>query len=144
MLKSALLLTTGAFIGAAAISITYADMTQRDLQVAINADAFKAGTAKAATLPVYAVFEANITDEATYAKAVPDADKIVRENGGSRIAGGFNKAKLISGKTELGNRNVIPKLDSEEGYAKAGAAGVQPWVAKTAPGARQVMVPGIE
>ena len=51
-----------------------------------------------ATAPVYTVYEANITDEAAYSKALPEVEKYIKENDGTRVAGGFNKAKLISGK----------------------------------------------
>jgi hypothetical protein len=70
MLKSALLVTVGIVIGASAIQLH----------------------AAAIEPPVYEVYEANITDEAAYAKALPDIQKIVKEAGGAtRIAGGSTK-----------------------------------------------------
>jgi hypothetical protein len=77
MLKSALLLGAGIAIGAGAIQGLHA-----------------------ATGPmVYTVYEAIIKDEAAYAAAVPEVDKYIKDNGGTRIAGGFNKARLAEGKT---------------------------------------------
>jgi hypothetical protein len=122
MLKSALLLTAGAIIGIGAFQ-----------------------TLHAATGPgVYTVYEANVTDEAAYTKALPDVEKVIKEHGGVRVAGGFNKAKLIDGKTPVGNRYVVLKWDSEETFAKAQAGGIKDWLRKNAPADyRQVMVEGI-
>jgi len=99
----------------------------------------------AATGPgVYTVYEANVTDEAAYTKALPDVEKVIKENTGVRVAGGFNKAKLIDGKTPVGNRYVIIKWDSEEAFAKAEAGGIKAWLTKNAPADyRQIMVEGI-
>ena len=99
----------------------------------------------AATGPgVYTVYEANVTDEAAYTKALPDVEKVIKENAGVRVAGGFNKAKLIDGKTPVGNRYVIIKWDSEEAYVKANEGGIKAWLAKHAPADyRQVLVEGI-
>jgi hypothetical protein len=46
-------------------------------------------THAAAGPEVYAVYEANIKDEAAYKNALPDAQKIIKEAGGVYIAGGF-------------------------------------------------------
>jgi hypothetical protein len=75
MLKSALLLGAGIAIGAGAIQ----------------------GLHAASGAPVYTVYEANITDEASCTKALPDVEKWIKENHGTRVAGGFNKTKLVSG-----------------------------------------------
>jgi uncharacterized protein (DUF1330 family) len=121
MLKSALLVTAGIIVGAGAIQVL-----------------------NAATGPqVYSVFEANVTDEAAYTKALPDVQKILKENGGVYIAGGFNKAKLVDGKTPVGNRYVILRWDNEEAFTKAQNGGVEAWIKKNAPEARQIMVEGI-
>jgi uncharacterized protein (DUF1330 family) len=91
------------------------------------------------------LYEANITDEAAYAKALPDIQKIVKEAGGAtRIAGGFNKAKLTYGKSAVGNRYVIVRWDSLQSYEKAWNGGGKAWIEKNAPDARQVIVEGIE
>ena len=64
----------------------------------------------AATGPaVYYVYEANVKDEAAYTAALPEVDKLIKENNGQRVAGGFNKTKTISG-SPAGNRYVIIKL----------------------------------
>ena len=91
-MKSASLLTAGAIIGIGALQ-----------------------GLRAATGPqVYAVFEANVADEAAYTKALPDVQKVIKEHGGALIAGSFNKTKLISGKPAVGNRFVILRWESEE------------------------------
>ena len=74
-----------------------------------------------ATAPVYTVYEAHITDEAAYTKALPEVEKYIKENDGTRVAGGFNKAKLISGTEKLGNRYVIVR------WANA-AASIRLWM----------------
>jgi hypothetical protein len=85
----------------------------------------------AATGPaVYTVYEANVTDEAAYTKALPEVDKIIKENTGIRVAGGFNKSKLIDGKTPVGNRYVIIKWDSEADFTKAEKGGIRTWLEK--------------
>jgi hypothetical protein len=59
----------------------------------------------AATGPAfYAVYEINVTDEDAYKKALPDAQKIIKDSGGVYIAGGFNKAKVDHGAPAVGNR----------------------------------------
>ena len=61
----------------------------------------------AATGPaIYNVYEANVTDEDAYKKALPEVQKIIKENSGVYLAGGFNKAKVDFGKSEIGNRYV--------------------------------------
>ena len=122
MLKSGLLLGAGIAIGAGAIQVLHA-----------------------ATGPsVYAVYEANVADEAAYTKALPDVQKVIKEHGGALIAGGFNKTKLISGKPPVGNRFVIIHWNSESDYQKALDGGIKAWVEKNAPDARQIMVEGVE
>lgn len=122
MLKSALLLSAGVIIGAGAISAIHA-----------------------ATGPgVYTVYEANVTDEAAYAKALPDVDKLIKNNGGTRVAGGFNKARLVDGKTPVGNRYVIIRWESASAFDRAEDDGVRAWIEKNAPEARQIVVEGVE
>ena len=123
MLKSVLLLTAGIVIGAGAIQ-------------GINA---------AGGSPVYNVYEANVTDEAAYTKALPDVEKVIKENGGVRIAGGFNKAKLVNGKTPVGNRYVVIRWDNEAAFTKAQEGGIKAWLEKNAPADyRQVLVEGVD
>jgi len=72
MLKSALLVTASMIVGAGSVQLLH--------------------SVNAATGPsAYVVYEANITDEAAYTKALPDVEKIIKESGGTRIAGGFYK-----------------------------------------------------
>src|SRR4029077_3256132 len=122
MLKSALLLGAGIAIGAGAIQGLHA-----------------------ATGPaVYSVFEANVKDEAAYAKALPEVQKIIKESTGVYVAGGFNKAKLTNGKEPVGNRYVILRWDSAEAYEKGQNAGIKAWIQKNAPDAREVMAEAVE
>jgi hypothetical protein len=64
--------------------------------------------------------------------------------GATRIAGGFNKAKLTYGKSAVGNRYVIVRWDSLQSYETAWNGGGKAWIEKNAPDARQVIVEGIE
>ena len=116
MLKSALLLGAGIAIGAGAIQGIHA-----------------------ATGPaVYSVYEANVKDEAAYTAALPEADKLIKENNGQRVAGGFNKTKTISG-SPAGNRYVILKWDDMASFEKSYNGGIKAWIEKNAPDARQVV-----
>jgi len=99
----------------------------------------------AATGPaVYNVYEANVTDEDAYKKALPEVQKIIKENSGVYLAGGFNKAKTDFGKPETGNRFVIIRYDSEAAYDKFWNGGGKAWIEKNAPQARSVRVEGVE
>jgi uncharacterized protein (DUF1330 family) len=120
MLKSALLLGAGIAIGAGAIQ----------------------GLSAATGPAVYTVYEANVTDEAAYAKALPDVQKMIKENGGSYVAGGFNKTKLVSG-LPVGNRYVIVRWDNEGDFTKFMDGGAKAWIHKNAPDARQIIVEGM-
>jgi uncharacterized protein (DUF1330 family) len=116
MLKSALLLGAGIAIGAGAIQGIHA-----------------------ATGPaVYAVYEANVKDEAAYTAALPEVEKMLKEHGAQRVAGGFNKTKTISG-APVGNRYVILKWDDMASFDKAYNGGIKAWIEKNAPDARQVV-----
>ena len=122
MLKSALLLGAGIAIGAGAIQGIHA-----------------------ATGPaIYTVYEANVKDEAAYTAALPDVDKIIKDNTGVRVAGGFNKAKSVNG-TAVGNRYVVIKWESEAAFDKAQKGGLEAWIKKNAPAdARQIVVEAVE
>ena len=122
MLKSALLLGAGIAIGAGAIH----------------------GLQAAAGSQVYTVYEANITDEASYTKALPEVEKYIKENGGTRVGGGFNKTKLISGQPAVGNRYVLVRWENEGAFDKAMDAGLKAWIDKHGNGARQILVEGVE
>jgi uncharacterized protein (DUF1330 family) len=99
----------------------------------------------AATGPAfYAVYEANVTDEDAYKKALPEAQKIIKEAGGVYIAGGFNKAKVDHGKPEAGNRVVIIRYENEAAYDKFYNGGGKAWIDKHAPDARELKVEGVE
>jgi len=76
-------------------------------------------------------------------KALPEVDKIIKENGGQRVAGGFNKTKLLSG-LPVGNRYVIIRWDDIAAYEKAWDGGIKAWVNKNAPDARQILAEGVE
>ena len=88
----------------------------------------------AATGPAfYAVYEANVTDEDAYKKALPDAQKIIKDTGGVYIAGGFNKAKVDHGSPAVGNRYVIIRYENEAAYDKFYNSGGKDWIDKNAP-----------
>ena len=122
MLKSALLLGAGIAIGAGAIH----------------------GLHAATGAPVYTVYEANITDEASYTKALPEVEKYIKENGGTRVGGGFNKTKLISVSPAVGNRYISLRWKNEGAFTKAMDAGLKAWIDKNGNGARQILVQGVE
>jgi hypothetical protein len=122
MLKSALLLGAGIIIGAGAIQ----------------------GLHAATGSAVYSVFEANVKDEAAYAKVLPEVQKFIKENSGVYVAGGFNKAKLSNGKEPVGNRYVILRWDSAEAYEKGQNGGIKAWIQKNAPDAREVVAEAVE
>jgi hypothetical protein len=122
MLKSALLVGAGIAIGAGAIH----------------------GLHAATGAPVYTVYEANITDEASYTKALPEVEKYIKENSGTRVGGGFNKTKLISGSPAVGNRYVLVRWENEGAFDKAMNAGLKAWIDKNGNGARQILVESVE
>ena len=122
MLKSALLVGAGIAIGTGAIH----------------------GLHAATGAPVYTVYEAKIADEASYTKALPEVEKYIKENGGTRVGGGFNKTKLISGSPAVGNRYVIVRWENEGAFTKAMDAGLKAWIDKNGNGARQILVEGVE
>jgi len=122
MLKSALLFGIGIAIGAGAIQ----------------------GLHAATGSTVYTVYEANVTDEAAYAKALSEVQKLIKNNGGVYVAGGFNKARLVDGKPPVGNRYVIIRWDNMSAFDRAEDDGVRAWIEKNAPDARQVAVEGVE
>jgi hypothetical protein len=99
----------------------------------------------AATGPaVYTVYEATVKDEAAYTAALPSAQKLIKDNGGVYVAGGFNKARLVDGKPPVGNRFVIIRYDNMAAFDRAEDDGIRAWIAKNAPEARQVVVEGVE
>jgi hypothetical protein len=122
MLKSALLVGAGIAIGAGAIH----------------------GLHAATGAPVHTVYEANITDEASYTKALPEVEKYIKKNGRTRVGGGFNKTKLISGTPAVGNRYVLVRWENEGAFTKAMDAGLKAWIDKNGNGARQILVEGVE
>jgi hypothetical protein len=93
---------------------------------------------------VYTVYEATIKNEAAYTAALPEVDKYIKNNGGTRIAGGFNKARLAEGKTPVGNAYVIIRWESMSAFDRAEDDGVRAWIEKNAPEARQIVVEGVE
>ena len=92
----------------------------------------------------YNVYEANVTDQDAYEKALPEIQKIIEENGGVYLAGGFNKAKTNFGKPEAGNRFVIISYYSEAAFDEFWNGGGKAWIEKYAPQARSVRVEGVE
>jgi uncharacterized protein (DUF1330 family) len=98
----------------------------------------------AATGPmVYNVYEATVSDEAAYAKDLSEIEGVIKENGGIRVAGGFNKSKSVRGKAP-GNRFVIISWPNEAAFEKGEKAGISAWIEKHAPDAREVLVEGVE
>ena len=86
----------------------------------------------------YSVYEATVKDEAAYTAALPEVEKMLKEHGAQRVAGGFNKTKTISG-AAVGNRYVIIKWDDMASFDKAYNGGIKAWIEKNAPDARQVV-----
>ena len=117
MLKSALLIGAGVIIGAGAIQ----------------------GLHAAAGGAVYTVYEATVKDEASYSKDLPQVAEMLKEHHGTRIAGGFNKAKATMG-APAGNRYVIIKFDNEADNNAFWEKGGKAWVEKHAPDARNIVV----
>jgi uncharacterized protein (DUF1330 family) len=93
---------------------------------------------------IYNVYETNVTDEDAYKKALPEVLKLVKENGGVYLAGGFNKAKVDHGSPAAGNRFVIIRYPDEAAYDKFWNGGGSAWLEKNAPHARSVKVEGAE
>ena len=122
MLKSALLIGAGIVVGAGAIQ----------------------GLHAASGPTVLTTYEANIKDEAGYTAALPEVEKYIKDNGGQRLAGGFNKAKLIDGTGAVGNRYVIVSRPNAAAFEKAQSDGLKAWIDKHGNGARQIMVEGVE
>ncbi|MGA8653341.1 MAG: DUF1330 domain-containing protein [Xanthobacteraceae bacterium] len=92
--------------------------------VALAIGSFALGVAAIQTLhaqakpPVYMVAEINVRDKAGYEKDfLPPVLKNIKENGGTYLAGGFDKAQAWSG-LPVANRYVILKFDSMD-HAKA-------------------------
>ena len=90
------------------------------------------------------MYETNVTDEDAYKKALPDAQKIIKDAGGVYIAGGFDKAKVDHGGPAVGNRYVIIRYENEAAYDKFYNSGGKDWIDKNAPQAREIKVEGIE
>src|SRR5262249_54852321 len=111
--------------------------------IAIGAGAIQ-GLHAATGSTVYSVYEANVTDEPAYAKALSEVQKLIKNNGGVYVAGGFNKARLVDGKPPVGNRYVIIRWDNMSAFDRAEDDGVTAWIQKNAPDARQVVVEGVE
>jgi hypothetical protein len=122
MLKSALLIGAGLVVGAGAVQ----------------------GLHAASGPMVLTTYEANIKDEAGYTAALPEVEKYIKDNGGQRLAGGFNKAKLIDGTGAVGNRYVIVSWPNAAAFEKAQSDGLKAWIDKHGNGARQIMVEGVE
>jgi hypothetical protein len=122
MLKSALLIGAGMVVGAGAIQ----------------------GLHAAGGPMVLTTYEANIKDEAGYTAALPEVEKYIKDNGGQRLAGGFNKAKLVDGSGAVGNRYVIVSWPNAAAFEKAQSDGLKAWIDKHGNGARQIMVEGVE
>jgi len=93
---------------------------------------------------VLTTYEATIKDEAGYTAALPEVEKYIKNNGGQRLAGGFNKAKLIDGTGAVGNRYVIVSWPNAAAFEKAQSDGLKAWIDKHGNGARQIMVEGVE
>ena len=87
---------------------------------------------------VFEIYENNVTDEAAYKAALPEAIKFVKDNGGEYLAGGFNKPKLMHGKQAVGNRFVVIRYPNEAAQMKAQTDGLKAWIEKNAPEARDI------
>jgi uncharacterized protein (DUF1330 family) len=106
-----------------------------------------AGPQSIATLPLDRRFIRSTRPRSltkTLKKALPEAQRIIKDAGGKYIAGGFNKAKVNYGKPEAGNRYVIIHFENEAAANKFWDGGGKDWVAKNAPNARNLIVEGVE
>jgi len=65
---------------------------------------------------------------------LPEVEKLLKEHGALRVAGGFNKTVTISG-APVGNRYVIIKWDDMAFLEKSYNGGVRAWIEKNAPDA---------
>ena len=84
----------------------------------------------------YSVYEATVKDEAAYTAALPEVEKLLKEHGAQRVAGGFNKTVTMSG-APVGNRYVIIKWDDMASFEKSYNGGIKAWIEKNAPDAVQ-------
>ena len=108
MLKSALLVTASIVVGAGAVQLLHA----------------------ASGPPIYAVAEINVKDKESYNKILPKALEMIKNGGGTYVAGGYDKTKTIIG-TPPPNRYVLIRYDGgAEAFDKVWAGGLKDWVEK--------------
>ena len=124
MLKSALLVTAGIIVG---VGASYGVLNR----------------ASAAGPAIYNVYEASVKDVDAYEKALPEVGRLIKESGGVRVAGGFDKSKTMRG-APVGNRFIIVRWDDMAAYEKGQSMGIKAWVDKHAPDAREIITEGVE
>ena len=108
MLKSALLVTASIVVGAGAVQLLHA----------------------ASSPPIYAVAEINVKDKESYNKILPKALEMIKNGGGTYVAGGYDKTKTIIG-TPPPNRYVLIRYDGgAEAFDKVWSGGLKDWVEK--------------
>jgi hypothetical protein len=112
--------------------------------VTIANENFVAWKANAATGPaIYNVYEASVKDVGAYEKDLSAASNLIKESGGERIAGGFDKSKATRG-APVANRFVIIRWPDMASYEKGQKMGIKEWVDNHAPDAREIITEAVE
>jgi len=100
------------------------------------------------TAPYYEVAEINVKDQAGYeSSGVDKVREAIQASGGKVIAGGYKKAEVIVGGSELANRVLITVYPNKATSGKTWAEHVRPWLEKVEgkyATARVIGVEGIE
>ena len=100
------------------------------------------------TAPYYEVAEINVKYEAGYeSSGVDKVREAIKASGGKVIAGGYHKAEVIVGGSELANRVLITVYPNKAAAGKNWAENVRPWLEKVEgkyATARVIGVDGIE
>jgi uncharacterized protein (DUF1330 family) len=114
----------------------------------ISGFVFGAGAASVlaqGTAPYYEVAEINVKDVDAYKKAMSESLPMIKEHGGTYVAGGFEKAKSRVG-SPVSNRYVVIRYPNKEAADKLYDDGLKAWMDKNATIAdfRIVGVEGVE
>ena len=95
--------------------------------------------------PYYEIAEINVKDVDAYKKAMSESLPMIKEHGGTYVAGGFEKAKSRVG-SPVANRYVVIRYANKEAADKLYDDGLKAWMDKNATIAdfRIVGVEGVE
>ena len=98
--------------------------------------------------PYYEVAEINVKDQAGYeASGVDKVREAIKAAGGKVIAGGYQKAEVIVGGSELANRVLITVYPNKAASGDNWAKNIRPWLEKVEgkyATARVIGVEGVE